>query len=176
MSNLVGNEVTLEEWTIQVGHVVKPHGLQGELSVIVLSDAPERFEPGSELCVVTQRGGRWLTEVEDTRAHKGRLLVLLAGCESRDDAEALRGAQLTIPPSRRASLPEGAYYEDELIGMTVTTTAGETIGLLREVLRTGSNDVYVTDRVLIPATREVVKQVDVTAKTMVIEPVPGLLD
>jgi len=166
----------LSTWTVVVGAVAAPHGIRGELQVQALSDVAERFDVGSELCVVNAQGGRWLAEVVEAREHKGRLLLEITGCATRNDAESLRGATLTIHPSMRPVLPEGSYYQDDIVGMKVMTVTGEFIGTISEVLETGSNDVYVTDRVLIPATKEVVRCVDVARKEMTIEPVPGLLD
>jgi 16S rRNA processing protein RimM len=150
--------------------------VRGELAVETFSEAPDRFAPGRELCVVTVRGGRWLATVTGARDPRGRLLLSLSGCETRAEADALRGAQLTIHPEMRAPLPDHTYYHDQLIGLQVVTTAGAPVGIISDILRTGANDVYVTAQALIPATHEVVRAVDLEAGTMTITPIPGLLD
>jgi 16S rRNA processing protein RimM len=76
-------------------------------------------------------------------------------------------------------LPDHTYYRDQIVGLRVVTTAGETLGTITEILVTGSNDVYVVRdeqrETLIPALKEIVREVDVTGGRMVIDPVDGLL-
>ena len=82
-----------------VGRVLRPHGVRGELSVEVLSDAPERFAPGAELGVGDPDGPSPLESatVRAARLHQGRLLLTLEGVEDRDAADRFRGAWLSIP-------------------------------------------------------------------------------
>ena len=85
-----------------------------------------------------------------------------------------------MPEEEVVPLPEGAYYWFELIGMEVFSEAGEKLGTIVDIFETGSNDVYVLKRggqeVYIPATKEVIKQVDRSAKRMVIHLMDGLME
>jgi len=164
---------------ILVGLVARAHGLKGEVVVDVLSDAPERFLPGS---VVTGAApgaveGRDL-KVSESRPFQGRLLVTFEGCFTREDAEALRGIELTIERSRVAPLPAGKHYRFELVGLSVRTTAGVSLGSVAEVFGTGSNDVLVVRdkerEILIPMLEGVVISVDIPGRALVVEPPPGL--
>jgi len=87
---------------------------------------------------------------------------------------------IRIPREEAIPLPEGQYYWFELVGMAVLSEAGEKLGEIVEVFATGSNDVYVMKRgkeeVYLPATKEIVKQIDRQARTMVIHVMEGLLD
>ena len=102
------------------------------------------------------------------------------GIDDRDEATLLRNSVIAIPKNMLPALPEGEYLVDDVQGITVRTTAGAVVGVIEEVLITGSNDVYVVrDRgreYLIPAIRDVIKQIDIKGRTMTIDPMDGLLD
>lgn len=161
-----------------MGVIAKPHGLRGELVVDVLSDAPERFAPGSVMRASLARGASRDVTVEESRPFGGRLLVRLEGVGTREDAEALHGAELTIGADQVAPLPEGMYYRFQLVGLRVATTRGRHLGEVTDVFATGSNDVLVvrgaSGEVLIPMTPGVVVSVDETTKAMTVAPPPGL--
>jgi 16S rRNA processing protein RimM len=164
---------------ILVGLVARAHGLKGEVVVDVLSDAPERFVPGSVVLGTAPEGvaDRDLTVLE-SRPFQGRLLVRFEGCERREDAEALHGFELTIARSEVAPLPEGSHYRFQLVGLAVRTTAGEPLGSVTDVFATGSNDVLVVEdderEILIPMLEGVIVSVDLPGRVVVVEPPPGL--
>lgn len=88
---------------------------------------------------------------------------------------------LKVPESQLGELNEGEYYFHEIIGCTVVTEEGETVGTVSEILTPGANDVWVVKRnngkeVLIPYIEDVVKNVDVEAKIITIRPMEGLLE
>lgn len=116
-------------------------------------------------------------EVEESRAHKGGFLVKLAGVDDRDLADALRGVQVVVRRDQLMPLPENTWYVYELEGLQVYTEAGEHLGVLDEVLFTGGNDVYVVKgerEILLPAIRQVIREVDVAAGRMVVHLLEGL--
>jgi 16S rRNA processing protein RimM len=159
--------------------VAKAHGLRGEVVVDVLSDAPERFVPGSEMTATAPESlhARPL-RVMASRPFQGRLLVCFEGIESRAEAETLHGQELTIAREQVAPLPEGRHYRFELMGLSVRTTSGEPLGRVTEIFGTGSNDVLVVDdderEILIPMLEGVIVSVDLEGKAVVVEPPPGL--
>lgn len=117
----------------------------------------------------------------DVRYPKGYPVVQFDGYFSANAAETLRGADIEIDEHDLPPLPDGEYYVHDLLGMQVVTTAGEIVGELEEVLRTGANDVYLVRRAdgrqaLIPAIPDVVQRVDLAARRMEIEAIPGLLE
>lgn len=154
---------------VAVGRVLGAHGTKGTLRVESLSDAPGRFAPG---------GAVWLQAVrrviEGSSSTRGGLILKLAGIDDRSAAEALKGEVLEVPETERRSLPEGAYYHDELVGMTVVDPDGRLLGTLEEILETGANDVYVVrgprGETLLPAIDDVVLEIDVEARRMVARP------
>ncbi len=155
--------------SVRVGFIRRAVSLAGELEVEPLGDNPERFLPGSLL----RLDGR---DVEVERAHPagGRVIrVKLAGIDDRDRAERQRGKYLEVEADRLADLPEGQYYEWQLIGLEVFDPAGEPLGRLEEVLQYPANDVYRVQgdsgEHLVPALRDVVREVDLGAGRMVVD-------
>jgi 16S rRNA processing protein RimM len=147
-----------------IGRILGPHGIKGEVEVEILTDFPERFDVletaylGEELQAV---------RLEGCRTHGSRALLKLAGYESRDAAAKLCGLLLQVPIEDAVRLEDDEYYIYEIVGLEVTTTEGERLGRVAEVIETGSNDVYVVrdgdQEILIPALSDVVTGVDLDA-------------
>lgn len=161
---------------VAVGRINGPWGLRGHVKVTPLGDNPERFAVGAVL-LIHGRPHRVL----DVRYPKGYPVVQFEGYSSANAAETLRGAGIEINERDLPLLPDGEYYVHDLLGVQVVTTAGEIVGELEDVLRTGANDVYLVRRAdgrqaLIPAIADVVQRVDLAARRMEIEAIPGLLE
>jgi 16S rRNA processing protein RimM len=168
-----------------VGHLSKPHGTRGELVVWPLTDRPDEvFAAGRRLVLGTDAGevgdAPLDVVVEASRPFKKGILIRLEGVADRNAAEALVTRYLLIPAGESDEPEEGEYYYHQLLGLTVETAAGETVGRVREVYETkpthllevkGSGGLH-----LIPLSRRIVQSVDVEAGRMVIEPPEGLLD
>lgn len=161
------------EGYIAVGYILGAHGLEGELKVDSLSDNPERFRTGAVF-----RAGDSSITIQSLRAHRGALLLRVEGINTRDAAEELGGLLLEVPESDLGPLEQDEYYRFQLIGLEVRDTEGTVLGTLEEVLETGANDVYIVrddeSELLVPAIESVVKNVDLAAGTMVIDPLPGM--
>jgi 16S rRNA processing protein RimM len=164
-----------ERRELSVGEIVGAHGIRGEVKVRPDTDFPERLTELPSVWLVAPNGARTQTRVEQARPHKGGLLVKLDKVSDRTAAEKLRGYALHIDRSLAAPLDEGQFLVDEVIGLVVVTVAGEEVGPVTEVLRTGANDVYVTRRGLIPAIQSVIREIDRDAGRIVIEPMEGML-
>lgn len=166
------------EWAA-IGQVVALFGVRGELKVRLLTDIPDRFQQ-LEAVNVGSDHRRYL--IEHVRPHKGEMIVLkLAGIDDANAAEALRRQDLCIPLSHLAKLPPDIYYQHDIIGLHVITLDGRELGPIVEIIETGSNDVYAIKgqdgkQVLIPAIKDVIKQIDLIRQTMYIDPLPGLLE
>lgn len=152
---------------IRVGHVVAPFGVQGAVKVKSLTDFNDRFEAGAELFL-----DGLAREVEWSRHGAGAVIVKLVGVDSRTLAELLRGQYLEIPADAVRRLSEGHFYHHQLIGLDVFTESGDELGKIDNVLERPANDVWVAGRDgierLIPATREVVLQVDLEARRVTV--------
>jgi 16S rRNA processing protein RimM len=159
---------------IAVGRVVAPQGTRGEIKVEVMTDFPDRFSPEDVVYIKGQA-----VTIERSRWYRGRVILKLTTIDNVEDAEGLRGLFLEVPQSQLRPLPEGEYYQFQLLGLEVRTSEGELLGRIANILSTGSNDVYVVpsrrEELLIPATEDVVKSVDLERGYIVIETIPGLL-
>lgn len=165
------------EQEIVIGKIVGPLGTRGEVRTLVLTDFPERFHADNELTLRLPKGESKKAKLLSGRQHREGLALKLEGVDTRDDAEALRGAEFVIDPSELHELPDGGFYVFDLIGLSVLTDDGRECGEVTEVLQSGANDVYVTSTGLcIPALKSVVAKVDIEEGVMIIRPVPGLLD
>ena len=157
-----------------VGYVKDPRGTGGEVRIDVQTDFPDRFEPGKVLYV----DGHPLN-IERSYPHKNSVILKLSGIDTADAGRRLRGKSLDIPLEEAHILPEGEYYRFQLIGLDVVSITGEAVGKIIDILPTASNDVYILDgplgQILIPATEDVVKSIDLDAQQMRIEIIDGLL-
>ena len=165
----------MDESTVAVGRITRAHGVQGELAVLVISEVPDRFADGE---TVWLEDGRTLT-VESSRPHKDRLLVRFREVQSREQAEALQRALLVVPESLSPQLPEGSWWDHRIVGCTIETDTGRVLGTVRDVIHTAANDVWsaVDDEgteTLIPVLRDVILDVDMDAKRIVVREIPGL--
>jgi 16S rRNA processing protein RimM len=164
-----------EDWVL-VGTIAGAFGVRGEMKVQLATDFPDRFKPNLTLYVGEEHRPMI---VSGSRPIGDRVAIKLADVTDRDAAQAMFSVPLYIRRADVVPLPDGHYYHDEIIGLRVVTTGGEALGTVVEILATGSNDVYVAREgereVLIPALKDIVKDIDVPGGTMVVEPIEGLL-
>jgi 16S rRNA processing protein RimM len=165
----------MDESTVAVGRITRAHGVQGELAVLVISEVPGRFADGE---TVWLEDGRTLT-VESSRPHKDRLLVRFREVQTREQAEALQRALLVVPESLSPELPEGSWWDHRIVGCAIETDTGRVLGTVHDVIHTAANDVWsaVDDEgteTLIPVLRDVILDVDMDAKRIVVREIPGL--
>ncbi|HEY7451960.1 MAG TPA: ribosome maturation factor RimM [Candidatus Limnocylindria bacterium] len=153
---------------LAVARVMGVRGLNGDLRVLTLTDAPDRLAIGARVLVEGEDAPRRITEAGWS---KHGPVIRLEGIGDRDAAAALIGRHLQAPEAP-AVLPEGTYWWHELEGLDVVTTTGTPIGRLEEVFRAGPNEVYrvvgAEGELLVPALKSVVIEIDVPAGRMVI--------
>ncbi|MGC1208061.1 MAG: ribosome maturation factor RimM [Ornithinimicrobium sp.] len=185
---------------VLVARIGKPHGLRGEVSVQVHTDAPDdRFRVGSVLA--TEPPDRGPLEIVSVRVHQGRYLLGFAGVEGREGAESLRNTRLYVPLDASAgspSLPDGvaagdshglaqedsnteAFYEDELVGASVRLVSGEVVGEVSALHTRPAQDLLEVTlsgggSALVPFVAQLVPTVDIAAGVVVIDPPAGLLE
>ena len=163
---------------VVVGRITGPHGLRGEVKVVPETDFPERLTELGHATLLLLDGQLKPVSVVSGRPHvgKGTVLLRFEGVTDRTDADAFRGALIVVRPEESPALPEGHYYDWQILGLHVVTEDERDLGTVREVIHTGANDVYVTDTCLLPAIETVIKRVDLSAGRMVVELLPGLVD
>lgn len=173
------------ESLVEIGRVLRPHGLRGDLLVQLHGEDAENLIPGEDVRLLGGPGERRarLDAVEVAgRLRDGRMRVRLRvqGIGSRTDAEVWRGAALSIPAAALRPLPPGEYYWRELIGLRCRLSSGTLLGVIEEIWPTGSNDVLVirdgTREWLLPALRTVLRRLDRAAGELWVDPPPGLLE
>lgn len=159
-----------------MGRITRTHGVKGEVAVLPLTEVGSRFEAGSTL-FLDEREDRPVT-VSSSRPHQKRLLVAFRGVEDRTSAETLRGRYLFVPASSAPELPQGEYWTHDLVGCEVLTEEGRPVGRIREIMHTQANDVWAAEgaegEVLIPALKDVVREVDVAGRRVIVRAIPGL--
>jgi 16S rRNA processing protein RimM len=166
------------EWAT-IGKVIALFGVRGELKVRLLTDIPNRFAQLDTVYIGPEHV-RFL--IKSVRPYKGDMILLgLEGLNDANTAETLRNLDICIPLDQLAQLPPDSYYQHDIIGLGVYTLDGREVGTIIDIITTGSNDVYVIkttvgQEVLVPAIKDVIKQIDLVRRTMHIDPMPGLLD
>lgn len=164
------------EW-IELGTIGRPHGLRGEVTLLV----PDRYQDAfAKLDTVYWNKAKSVAPIQSVRFHKGHFLVQFRKVTDRNAAESVRG---TVVFSRIEDLREAGFdatFPDELIGFTVVTEEGETIGVVEDVIDYPAGElVQVRNGArehLIPHVPEIVIAVEPDAKRMIVRPTPGLLD
>ena len=164
--------VTMRPEFIPVGQVVNAHGIRGEVKV-----NPIGFDPAFVAFHTLYIGGAE-TRVKSSRVHKSTVLLTLPGVEDMDAALALKGRQVSIRCTD-AHLPEGEYFDAELLGLTVLDDdTGEELGKLTRVLNYPAHKVYEVKgsrEYLIPAVRDIfIRRVDLEGETMWVKNMKGL--
>lgn len=156
---------------LETGEIVNTHGIAGEVKLMPWSDSPAFLLDFKTLYV----DGKAL-EVQSARVHKTALLVKFKGYEDVNTAMALKGRRVSIA-RKDAKLAPGQFFLADLIGLTVKDEAGETLGILKEVLTPSRQNVYVVEGQsihMIPAVPEFIKRVDVDAGEMVVSLIEGM--
>lgn len=152
-----------------VGRILRPHGVQGEVVVQVLSDVPDRLSPGRRLLLTRDKapGPARTVVVKSERPHKTGALLRLEGVEDRDQAEELRGAWLEVLQSEVPQPPAGTYYHYQLLGCRCFD--GETdLGTVVELVEDGGGLLLIVSdgqrRLPIPFVKGFLKSVEVAAE------------
>ena len=166
---------------ITVAHIVKVRGLRGEVVADLLTDFPDRFDRTPVFFALSPDGGQKTVKLEDHWFQKGRIVLKIAGYDSIDAASALVGCEFAVPVVERVTLDDDQYYDWELEDCRVETVAGQQVGAVKSVMRTGGVDLLVVENQekqtsLIPMVSSILIEIDKRKKTILIDPLQGLLD
>lgn len=167
------------EQELQIGRVIKSHGIKGEVVVEVTTDEPEiRYEVGETL-TGKQAGKEHTLTIDAARFHQGRLLIKFAEVPDRNTAESLRGTRFFAAPLDIEDDEDG-FYDHELEGLHIINE-GEDIGVVTGVMHGPAGEILEVElntgkEVLIPFVHAIVPEVDLEAGTATITPPEGLLD
>jgi 16S rRNA processing protein RimM len=169
-----------DERLVELGPIVNTHGIRGEVRLLPHNpESPTAAQPGP-VVLVHRDGRREPRQVRSTRRHKRFVLLTFDGVADPDSAAALVGCTVAVP---RAALPPpgpDAVYHADLIGCAVVTSDGRALGTVAQMMTTGSSDICVVRdgarEVLVPLIADVVAELDVAGRRLVVTPLPGLLD
>ena len=163
----------------RVGVIANTHGIRGEVKVFPTTDDPKRYEWLKEVLLDTGKEKLPL-EISRVRFFKNLVIVKFKGIDNINDIEKYKGSDLFVTRENAVPLEEDEYYIADIIGAVAYTEDGEKFGILKDVLETGANLVYVIGHegkdVLVPAIPDCVKDVDVEWKKIVVHILPGLMD
>ena len=166
------------EQYLQVGVISSTHGIRGEVKVFPTTDDPARFKVLKDVILDTGKEQSPM-EIQGVKFFKQFVIVKFKGIDNINDVEKYKGKSVLVTRENAAPLGEDEYYIADLVGMIVFTEDGE-FGVLKDVIETGANEVYVVDskehgEVLIPAIHECILDVNVEEQTMKVHLLDGLL-
>ena len=167
------------EERLQVGVISSTHGVRGEVKVFPTTDDVTRFKKLKEVILDTGREERTL-EIEGVKFFKNMVILKFKGIDNINDIEKYKGRSLYVDRKNAIKLRKDEYFVADMIGLQVFTEDGALFGILKDVLETGANDVYIIDtekhgEVLIPAIKQCILDVDVENQKMVIHLMEGLV-
>jgi 16S rRNA processing protein RimM len=173
-----GSSVTGEPAFLVVGKLHRPHGLRGEILTEVITDFPERLQPGVTIFL----GERKLPlEILSRRQHSGSLLLAFASFDNPEMARELSNQWIYVAAKDRPVLPVGEYYHHQLLGLAVVSDEDRDLGKMTRIIETGANDVYIVHtpegrEILLPAIETVILKIDLELGQILVHLLPGLLD
>lgn len=162
----------------RVGVIAGTHGLRGEVKVFPTTDEPARFLDLEKVILDTGREERTLT-IRSVKFFKKFVILGFKGMDRIEDVEKLKGAELLINREDAIPLEEGEYFIPDLLGLRVVTDDGRELGVIKDVIETGANNVYDVQnedgaRILIPAIPQCILDVRLEEGDMTVHLLPGL--
>ena len=165
---------------MRVGVITSTHGVRGEVKVFPTTDDAARFKKLKEVLLDT---GNELKPMEITQVKffKNMVILKFKGFDSINDVEIYKGKDLLVTRDKAVKLGPDENFIVDLIGLTVDTDEGEYLGILTDVIQTGANDVYEVTmdsgkKVLLPAIKQCILDVDLEKGTVLVHVLDGLLD
>ena len=168
------------EDTLRVGVLSSTHGVRGEVKVYPTTDDVNRFKKLKTVILDTGREQMTLS-IESVKFFKNMVILKFDGVDTMNEVEGWRQKDLLITRDQAVPLQEDEFFITDLIGLTVVTDEGDTLGTLTDVMETGANDVYCVKtpegkELLLPAIHDCILDVDLDKEEMLVHVLPGLLD
>ena len=164
---------------LEIGQIVNTFGIKGMVKVKPFTDDIRRFDE-LKTVYVEKNSTKTEYEIEEVKYHKDMVLIKFKGIDKVEQAEMLRNSYLTVSRDSVEKLEEGRYYIVDLLGLEVYTDEQVLLGTLEDIFNTGSNDIYVVKskegkQILLPAIQDVIKQIDMENKKIIVHLLPGLI-
>lgn len=165
---------------VAVAKITKTRGLRGEVVCEILTDFPERFDDLGKVIAVMPDGKRRELKIEDHFFQNGRVILKIAGFDSIESSETLRGAEICVTETDAVELEDDEFFEWQLAGCAVETIDGSPVGKVIELMRTGGTELLVVKgdekEYLIPFAEAICVDVDIENKLIKVDPPEGLLE
>jgi 16S rRNA processing protein RimM len=165
---------------IAIGRVARTRGIRGEVVTDLHTDFPDRFDDLEEVWLEFANGRRQRMALEESWEHKGRRVLKFSGVDNIDAAEAYVGSWVVLPAEQAVPLPEGTYFDHDLVGCIVRDVLGNRLGIVHEVRHIAGNALLVVknegQEFLIPAVDSICIKISVEEKQILIDPPEGLMD
>ena len=160
-----------------IGYLRRSHGVRGEIIMDLHTDFPDRIKPGRKVLIGEKHEAHTLNTV---RPHKDGLLISIRGLETPEEIGKYRNQWVYVKASEVPPLPEGKYYQYQMIDLDVVDEHDSPLGKLVEILETGANDVYVVrdeagKEILIPAIPSVILNLDMDRRLLKVHLLEGLI-
>ena len=172
--------MTDQDELVPVGKIIGTHGIKGLLKVYSYSGNINSLQSAKAVFLKGKDGKLSERIVKSVAAHAGGFILGLDDFSDINQVLSLSGSELCLKRSQLPAPDEDEYYWRDLIGLAVHTDEGIELGTLVDIFETGSSDIYVVrgsdKEYLIPAIADVIAQIDIPGKKMIITPLEGLLD
>ena len=164
---------------LEIGQIVNTFGIKGQVKVNPFTEDIKKFDKLNEIYVEKKKELQ-LFQIENVNYNKHTVILKLKGIDTIEQAEEYRNCYIKIDREKEEKLPEGVYYIVDILGLDVYTDDGKLLGKVDDIYNTGSNDIYVVKdelgkQILLPGIEEVLKQVDLENKKIIVHIINGLI-
>lgn len=165
---------------LEIGQIVNTHGLKGYLKIMPFTDDVSIFDTLKTVYVM-YKGNLVNFNIEDVRYVKNMLHLKLENINDIDEAEKYKGCYLKIDRNNAKKLDKNTYFIVDLIGIDVYNMNNEKIGVLEDIIKTGSNDVYFVKcndgkQILLPAISKAIKKIDIENNLIIVDVNQGVVN
>ncbi len=163
---------------LELGQVANIFGIKGMIKIKLFTDDIEQFYDFEKIYIKSKKDIKEYN-IQEVKYHKNMILLKLQGIDTPEQAELLKNSSIIMKRCDLKPLKEGQYYFVDLIGVDVYTDENILLGKLEDIYNTGSNDIYVVKnelgkQMLLPGTKDVIKQVSLDNKKIIVHLIPGL--
>lgn len=165
---------------LEIGQIVNTFGIKGQVKIVPFTDDITRFDELKEI-YVEKKNELKLFQIEQVNYKKNMVILKLKGIETVEGAEKLRNCYLKIDRKDAKKLPKDTYFIVDLLGLDVYTDEGKLLGKVDDIYNAGSSDIYVVKdelgkQILLPAIKDVLKEVDLENQKIIVHLIKGLVD
>lgn len=165
---------------LEIGQIVNTFGIKGQVKIVPFTDDITRYDELKEI-YVEKKNELKLFQIEQVNYKKNMVILKLKGIETVEEAEKLRNCYLKIDRKDAKKLPKDTYFIVDLIGLDVYTDEGKLLGKVDDIYNAGSSDIYVVKdelgkQILLPAIKDVLKEVDLENQKIIVHLIKGLVD